>query len=66
VKCRITAWKAPDARRQVRHATGPRRDAKAAVRALAEELKRAHGMRRIYIHGGPVVAVLSACPGITV
>jgi hypothetical protein len=44
----------------------PGGDAKAAVRALAEELKRAHGMRRIYIHGGPVVAVLSACPGITV
>jgi hypothetical protein len=55
MKCRITAWKGPDARRQVHHATGPGE----------EELERAHGMRRIYTRGGPAVAVLSACPEIT-
>jgi hypothetical protein len=44
----------------------PGGDAKAAIRALAEELEHAHGMRRIYKRGGPVVALLSACPGVTV
>jgi hypothetical protein len=42
------------------------RDPRKIIGALAEELERAHGMRRIYVRGDSVVGLLSACLGVTV
>jgi hypothetical protein len=41
-------------------------DAKAVIRALAEQLEVLHGMRRMYARGDRTVAVLSVCTGMTV
>ena len=40
--------------------------AHAAIFALADELQRRHGLRRLYARGSGRIAVLSVCAGVTV
>ena len=40
--------------------------AHAAIFALADELQRSYGLRRLYARGSGRIAVLSVCAGVTV